>query len=499
MNTLQHIRLASLSTLVAAHLLSVPAANAQTVIYDQGFSPDAGTTNLNGTAPTIGANNWSAAQMFRSDGNINNPAANAGGTATLPFTPANGFTYTLDVSLRGLAAATGATSPENDWIAIGFAKGQGTATGSFNRFTERNIVGKAWMLFRGASTASGSNNAFLGNGTSGISTTIPWTNPALAATYGGDMDLRVVLDTTAGAGSWTATWFAKLPTSTSFTQVAGPSTVLDKDINSVGLSISNQGISGDVTYFRLISQTPGLSAPKEVAYRTVALSSQQAPGVAAGGVFSFFFPPYINKAGQTVFIARLQGTGVVDNGGVWSEGRGSLALVASHGRQAPGIPAGGVFLAIDNPVINDAGQTAILAYLTGGGITFTSGNNTGIWSEGRGSLSLVARTGNAAPGLPTNSVFNSINKPVFNAAGKTAFFGGVTGPTITGSNDAGIWSEGSGSLSLVARENTAAPGITGGVYSRDGFSNPVLNNAGHTAFSTYVSGSNVSNQGIWRK
>ena len=50
------------------------------------------------------------------------------------------------------------------------------------------------------------------------------------------------------------------------------------------------------------------------------------------------------------------------------------------------------------PVINDAGQVAFRANLAGSGVDST--NNQGIWSEGSGSLALVARTGSAAPGAP---------------------------------------------------------------------------------------------------
>lgn len=253
-------RIAARLGLLAGLAIATPAVHSQTVIYEQSFTPAAGTTALNGTAPTTGSNNWIAAPMFRSDGNIDNPAANAGGTATLAFTPANGFIYTLDASLRGFAAATGAANPEIDWIALGFAKGQQPGTGSNNRFTQVNIIGKAWMLFRGAGTANSNNAVQLGSATLGNDTTAFWTDPTLAAIYGGDMDMRVVLDTTAGAGPWTATWFAKLPASANFTQVGGPSTLIDKDINSAGLSISNQGISGDLTHFRLTSLAPSTSA-----------------------------------------------------------------------------------------------------------------------------------------------------------------------------------------------------------------------------------------------
>ncbi len=64
--------------------------------------------------------------------------------------------------------------------------------------------------------------------------------------------MRVVLDTTAGAGTWTTTWFAKRDTAGSFTEV-GAGDVIDKNITSVGFGKSNTGITGTITSFSLTS------------------------------------------------------------------------------------------------------------------------------------------------------------------------------------------------------------------------------------------------------
>src|SRR5262245_54272258 len=72
--------------------------------------------------------------------------------------------------------------------------------------------------------------------------------------------------------------------------------------------------------------------------RTVALTGQQAPGTASGAAYSGFFLPVINNAGQTAFNAALSGSGVTGSNyiGMWSEGSGSLALAVREGSQAPG-------------------------------------------------------------------------------------------------------------------------------------------------------------------
>ena len=126
--------------------------------------------------------------------------------------------------------------------------------------------------------------------------------------------------------------------------------------------------------------------PHAAALRTVALTGQQAPGTTGGVIYESFGAlydsfagailswPVLNDAGQTAFRANLTGSGVdsTNNHGVWSEGSGSLALVARTGSQAPGLPR--CKLPIDpalelfSPVLNNAGQTAFYGGLTDGGV-----------------------------------------------------------------------------------------------------------------------------------
>ena len=60
-----------------------------------------------------------------------------------------------------------------------------------------------------------------------------------------------------------------------------------------------------------------------------------------------------------------------------------------------------------SPTLNNAGQTAFFANLTGSGVDAT--NDLGIWSEGTGSLALVAREGSHAPGTPSGVNFNGFD------------------------------------------------------------------------------------------
>jgi hypothetical protein len=245
--------------------------------------------------------------------------------------------------------------------------------------------------------------------------------------------------------------------------------------------------------------------------RTVALTGQQAPGAPAGVIYggfgaglandSFYHDVALNDAGQVAFRADLAGEGVdfSNNQGVWSEGSGSLALVARTGSQAPGAPEGVNFstdapLDVFFPVLNDVGQTAFYGATSDGGL--------GLWSEGSGSLAAVARSGDQAPGAPSGVSFDFnglVETPVLNNAGQTTFRSYLSGAGVTSENELGIWSEGYSGLDLRARMGNQAPGLPDGVkYGITGWTG--LNDAGQIVFASFLSGSGVNSsndKGVW--
>jgi hypothetical protein len=215
--------------------------------------------------------------------------------------------------------------------------------------------------------------------------------------------------------------------------------------------------------------------------------------VAFGNLSSVLFPG-INNAGHAAFLAQLAGTGVDDtnDSGIWSEGGGSLGLVARAGSPAPGTLAGINFKGFEpRIVLNAAGQTAFRADLTG---NVTSVDDSGIWSEGGGSLTMVARKGSPAPGAPAGVNFDAFREPVLNGAGRTAFVADFTGNVTPDVDPEGIWAEDpTGTLGLVVRAGDAievAPGdartvselrFVGGSGLEDG--RPAgFNDAGQVAF-----------------
>ena len=240
--------------LVTAACCGLVAGTARaTVLFSDNFDgPSA--TDINGLAPDVapGAETWVAAYQFDADGVIEDGNDIYGGSATLAFTPAQGFTYTLDASFRNFASTANTAAVDSDWVALGFANGQSELDSSNARFTAGLVKGVAWMLMRGDTSAANPNFTWLGNDSTGTAsgTNVQWA--ALDTSFGADMDMRIVLDTTGGEGTWTATYYAKLAADANYVEVRSATLLLDEaGINSVGISRSNQGFTGQVTSFSL--------------------------------------------------------------------------------------------------------------------------------------------------------------------------------------------------------------------------------------------------------
>jgi hypothetical protein len=232
-----------------------------------------------------------------------------------------------------------------------------------------------------------------------------------------------------------------------------------------------------------------------VGLRTVALQGQPAPGTGGAG-FLVLRMPVLNAAGQTAFSAEFSGLGSTE--GIWLEKNGSLDLIAKSGDQPPGTPSGVSFRGFSTPHLNSHGQFTFIGTLMGNDVTAI--NDQGIWSDRSGSVALVVREGEQAPGTPAGTVFSftSFSGPIFNSAGQTAFSARLEGSGITNANNAGMWSDRGGSLALIARAGDHAPGTPDGVNFFEENAAPVLNAAGQTAFTYRILGAMYpATQGIW--
>ena len=273
----------------------------------------------------------------------------------------------------------------------------------------------------------------------------------------------------------------------------------------------------------------------------VAVGGDAAPD--GNGIFFDFGIPAMNRSGQVTFVSMLNGTtgGNTDNTGIFrgTSIPGSLAVIVRRGDPSP--DSNGNFNLLDDdsqPVINDAGQVAFVAGLSG---TFGGGSdNTGIFRSGgtAAGLTVIVRQGEAAPGggtfanfrggaistfslnemgqvaflnvglgifqtsgdpatqmvrflqpLPDgDGIFSSLSVPSLNDAGQVAFADGLNG----------IFRGDGSTILQIARPGVAAPDGNG-TFSAP-FSTPAMNNLGDVAFFaalTGTSGGTSDNQGIF--
>jgi hypothetical protein len=186
---------------------------------------------------------------------------------------------------------------------------------------------------------------------------------------------------------------------------------------------------------------------------------------------------------------------------IWSDGTGSMHLIAREGDAAPGLVGALFGDTLGDPVLNHSGGNSFTAILQDNGGGVTSANAATIWREQNGVLGLVARAGSQAPGVTAGTNFSDFSSPVSNNAGKVAFQALLTGFGTGLTSNNGVWSDASGSVALVARQGTTIPGATSG-EKFDYFPAVTINDAGKVDFlaSYYIgSGGNAifAGEGIW--
>lgn len=148
-----------------------------------------------------------------------------------------------------------------------------------------------------------------------------------------------------------------------------------------------------------------------------------------------------------------------------------LRVIFKKGDPVPGagilgssVPAGATFERFGLPSINDAGSISFRAQ-----ITSSEGGRAVVFGPKPDAASAVrVSDGENAPagdGTPTGLTFASFKHPLLNDVGAIALLAELSGEGVNASNDAGIWTNESGALQMVAREGDAAPGVPGAVFA----------------------------------
>ncbi|MCA9239607.1 MAG: hypothetical protein KDA37_05385 [Planctomycetales bacterium] len=177
------------------------------------------------------------------------------------------------------------------------------------------------------------------------------------------------------------------------------------------------------------------------AIRTVTLSGEVPPGVVDGRTFDSFSIPTVNSSGHVAFVAGLSAgsSSAVSGSGVWSEGAGSLDVVALEGDEVPGV--GDVYFGsfVDgfrSVTLNERGTVAFNAGLLGESIDPAS--NTA-YLVSRGDLTVVAaRSGDTAIGLPDGvslDMGTTSGGPQLNNADQLLFSTRLQGAGVDAEND----------------------------------------------------------------
>ncbi len=226
--------------------------------------------------------------------------------------------------------------------------------------------------------------------------------------------------------------------------------------------------------------------PATAAIRAVVIEGEAAPGFDDGFIFSDLAGAKgaINNSGQAVFTATVNtilNSGSTNYFTLWRENSGTAELIARTKEIAPGISGSALFSSFSNPNINDPGQVAFIARLTeeSGGNSVT---DVSLWKGTPGSISMVAREGDTAPGYSGDTfgeMFSAIggDTVAFNNDGRVAFINNLNNASARNS----VWQENASGLTMLAKTGWAVPGFADATYGEFHAGIP-LNNNGDLAF-----------------
>jgi hypothetical protein len=233
--------------------------------------------------------------------------------------------------------------------------------------------------------------------------------------------------------------------------------------------------------------------------RTVALSGQVAPGTTNGETFAGFNKSQINSVGSVAFSANLAGPTVNDTNtsGVWTGEVGGLDLLFRSDAQAPNLAPGITFgRTLSHSALNRSGQLAFYDQLIGSGVT----NNTddSVWSDVSGALTMVARAGAPAPGLPPGTTYSYLWESVsFNNAGQLAYAAGIRDPGGTSPNGSGLWMDSDGVQTPIVRSGDHVAGMAPNESIISLPLSVALNQSGQIVFHAFINPYGFSSPGIF--
>ena len=218
--------------------------------------------------------------------------------------------------------------------------------------------------------------------------------------------------------------------------------------------------------------------------RLLIRAGDDAAGTAAGVKYgSLWSDPQIDAAGRVAVTTMLAGAiqPGVDEAALYVGTPGALSLLARTGGAAPGTTA--QYAPFFNVALGRAGHVGFASRLMGSGVTTTNRDAVFASSTPVAPLALRARQGSASP-LPGSPTYTGVTRepPAVGGGGHIAFTAAASGGTSIITGTAG------GAMSVLARSGTAAPGTSSTFTS---FADDLhVDTTGRVAFKATLSGTN---------
>ncbi len=188
----------------------------------------------------------------------------------------------------------------------------------------------------------------------------------------------------------------------------------------------------------------------------VARRGDAAPGGTAQ-TFTQLSGAFVNSSGDLAIQANLDtiSSGYGTDMGVWVRSAETLSLLAKSGDPAPGT-AGLAFLSVWAIGLDDLGITTLAGYAGD-----SSNPLTGVWKGQPGSLQPIALSGDPAPATASRT-FDWIDWPMSTSSDYMAFWATTDDPDPGRAQ--GVWKAGPAGVELVALLGNEAPGTGGRVF-----------------------------------
>ncbi|MGL4420213.1 MAG: DUF7453 family protein, partial [Gemmataceae bacterium] len=171
---------------------------------------------------------------------------------------------------------------------------------------------------------------------------------------------------------------------------------------------------------------------------------------------------FVQKLGYGGSVGRLvavAGTGVdsTNDRAIVHYNANTTSVVARTGDAAPGFASGVIYSSFDlQPSISDTGRMMYRATLAGTGI-ITGENDSAIFTRTTGASTLVIKAGDAAPGI-SGATLTAVEFPLHSGNAGMVFRGTMTYAGVNQNTDNALWQGSPGNWSLIAREGGSAPG-----------------------------------------